>query len=361
VFQSCYSGRAVSTGRGLRIVDTLDFHFVGKSDCSAPLLREIRDFLDSQDTSHPFQLPQWSGSAAQLALLWRRGRLQWLAQCDVIYPVGRFMRRIRALTVNRGPICDDLELMETGLRKLVDESRKMRIAHIDIAPEWAGTFAASARTVLARNGWQALSGVRSSLRLDLRPALDHLLASFRKTTRYEIRRSQVAGVRVTIANDETEFREFVRIYIKMASQKQFRAEDSGFLLQVFRWLAADRDRGGLFLAREGGTLRGGIVVVRSGARCWYVWGATSKDGQFSAGHLLQWRAIRWAKEKSCLEYDLGGFRDDMTSGPAFFKRGFCDRITHFLPPHRYVVDPGSHRLSELVFNVRQSLRRLLRS
>lgn len=351
------SGQLVSAANELRIEDPVDFQIVIGA-CSASLLREIGDFLDTQDTSHPFQLPQWDGgSGAHLALLRREGRLCWFAQGGVLYPAGRFLRPLRALTFTRGPVCDDLELMEVGLRQLMSEGRKRKFAYIDVAPEWTGAFAKSAAPVFARNGWEPLSDVRSSLRLDLRPALDRLFASFRKTTRYEIRRSESRGVNVTIAGAENDWHDFLKLYSEMASQRQFPAEDPDLLLGVLRWLAANRDRGGLFLAVEDGIARGGVVIIRSGGRCWYVSGATSKDSKWNVGHLLQWRAIQWAKENGCFEYDFGGFREDASTGPALFKRGFCDRIVHFIPPHRYIVSPVRNRTVEFISGMRRSLRR----
>ncbi len=352
-------GPVASTDDELRIDDTPNFQFVRASRCSPLLLQEISRFLDTQLTSHPFQLPEWSGGAdgAYVALLRRQGRLQWFAQCGLLYPAGRVVRAIRALTVNRGPICDDLAVMELGLRRLVAEGRKRRIAYVEIAPEWSGAFAESANALLARNGWQTLPGARSSLRLDLSPDSEHLFASFRKGTRYEIRRAEREGIKVTIAREETDCRDFVRLYAAMLSQKKISGEDSDFLSRHLRWLVADQGRGALFLAWEDGTLRGGAAIFRSGIRCWYVWGATSKEGKFSAGHLLQWHAIQWAKEQGCIEYDFGGFREGMSTGPALFKRGFCDRVVHFLPSHRYVVSPGRYRMLNFISGVRRSFSR----
>jgi hypothetical protein len=347
----------VGSGNALRILDAPDFQLVLRSQCSPNLLREVCDFLDGQDASHPFQLPQWSGERAYLACLRRQGQLRWFAQCGVHYPAGRFLRPIRALMVNRGPVCDDLELMETGLRELLRKAREMRIAYIDIAPEWTGTFAESASAVLERNGGRSLPGERTSLRLDLRPRLEDLLSSFRKSTRYEIRRSEAEGVKVTIAGNDADCDEFLRLYRAMANEKQFEGMESDCLMPLLRWLAADPNRGGLFLAREDGALTGGAFVVRSGARCWYILGATAKGGKFSAGHLLQWRAMQWAKEHGCVEYDFCGLREGVNSGPALFKRGFSGQVVHFLPPHRYIVGEGRYRAAEVICQARRSIQR----
>jgi Acetyltransferase (GNAT) domain len=347
---------SVSRGAESTAGDALRFDLIDISACDAQLLEEITNFLDSQETSHPFQLPQWSHDRGVLAVLRRGGRICWFAQCGTLFPAGEYLRPIRALTVYRGPVCDEIDLMCIGLQRLVAESRRKRFAYIEIAPEWTGKFSESAGLVLASNGWQPVPGVRSSLRLPLGKTCEQLLAGFRSTTRYKIRRSAAGGVDVSFARQESQLHEFIGLYEQMASEKQFPAEGPEFLLKVFRWLAANPGRGGFLLAWEGGKLRGGILVVRSGAKCWYILGATMKDGKFSAGHLLQWRAIEWAKENGCREYDFGGFREGMTTGPAYFKSGFSDRVVHFLPAHRYIVTPSLYRVARFLSSSRRALR-----
>jgi hypothetical protein len=332
----------------------LDFQFVRASQCPAHIIQEITGFLDTQNTSHPFQFPQWAGTGAYLAFVRQQAKLRWFAQCGAFYPAGRILWPIRALTLNRGPVCDDLDLAETGLRHLVEAGSRKGFAFIDIAPEWTGSFAESASAVLARNGWQALSTRRSSLRMDLSPDLDQLLGNFRKVTRYEIRRSERLEVEVIMARDENDYDRWLGLYLDMTKEKQFAGEDSEHVRHVLRWLGTEASRGGLLLARKDGRLLGGIVIVRSGVRCWYVLGATSKGDKFSAGHLLQWRGIQWAKEQGCLEYDFTGgeYREGVDRGTAFFKQGFCDDMVQFLPPHRRVISERRVRVCDRVSKFR---------
>jgi len=342
----------------MRLVDALDFQMVRVAQCGGPLLREIVDFLETQNTSHPFQFPQWAGPQAYAALLRRRGKLRWVASCSVFYPAGRILRAIRALILNRGPVCDDPDLAGAGLRHLVEVGRRRGFIYIDIDPEWTGDFAESAAEMLARNGWELLSAGRSSLRLDLSPDFDQLLGHFRKVTRYEIRRSERQEVEVRMARDESECDEWLRLFVEMAKEKHFAAGDCGQIRGVLRWLLREADRGGLLLARKDGRLLGGIVMVRSGLRCWYLFGATSKDSKFNAGHLLQWRAIQWAKRQGCREYDFTGgeSHEGADSGTAFFKQGFCDDLVHFPPAQRRILSANRIKLSNLVSKLRTGLR-----
>jgi hypothetical protein len=334
------------------LADALSFQFVKASECPADVVREIAGFLDTQDTSHPFQFPQWSGAGTYFALVRRRVEILWFAQCGVFHPAGRILWPIRALSLNRGPVCDDLDLAEIGLRHLVEAGSRKGFAFIDIAPEWTGQYADSAGGMLARGGWQPRSAPRSSLRLDLSPDLDRLLGNFRKATRYEIRRAERQEVEVTTASDENDCDGWLGLYLDMAKKKQFAAEDCGHIRHVLGWLGSEAGRGGLLLAHKDGRLLGGIVIVRSGVRCWYILGATAKDDKFSAGHLLQWRAIQWAKERGCLEYDFGGYTEGQSGGPAFFKKGFCENVVRFLLPQRYTISRARLQVSDVVSSFR---------
>jgi hypothetical protein len=331
------------------------FEFQRASQCPKPQLDEIVEFLDTQDTSHPFQLPAWGSDKAYFATYRRDRKIRWFAQCFDHYPSGRVMRPIHALVVNRGPVSDDLAVMEAGLRCLVETARKRGAAFVDIAPDWTGPFGDRARSMLEQNRWHQLEDGRTTLRLDLTPDVDQLLASFRKVTRYEIRKSERCQVMVRMASDEADMETWLRLYQHMAEEKQFSAGDCDHLARVLRWLRSNPIHGGLLLAEKDGKLTGGIVIVRSGARCWYVWGATSKNDEFSAGHLLQWRALQWAKENGCREYDFLGYREGSKSGVAFFKRGFCDNVVRFIPASRYVLRPGRYRISQFLARVRRSL------
>lgn len=347
------SGLENSAANPVRIADS--FELVSAQRCTSSLAREIADFLDSQNTSHPYQLPQWAGEKAYLALYRRQGKLCWFAQCGVFYPASRVVRAIRAFSVGHGPVADDLEVMEAGLRNLVDAAKGNGIAFVEITPEWSDAYADAVKCVLEHDGWRSRDEARMSLRLGLGEEPERLLASFRKVTRYEIRRCEKLGLELSWERTEEHYQDWLRLYRGMAREKHFEPEDCAHILQVLRWLSEEPDRGGLLLARKDSRLVGGIVVIRVGRRCWYVLGATAKEDKFSPGHLLQWRAIQWAKEMGCSEYDLGGYREGTGSGTAFFKRGFCDNVVKFPPASRYIVSPARQRTSEIIRRMRNGL------
>jgi Acetyltransferase (GNAT) domain len=318
------------------------FQFLPASQLHHDLVRCIAAFLDSQDVAHPFQFPQWQNASpgARVALLWKQGRLCWFACCSVLFPFGRRAASVRALILHRGPVCDDQELWALGIAKLTEQARREGFTYLEISPE--ATRLQDLETEVKR--WRIAARRRSSLRLGLGATEESLLAQFRKTTRYEIARAMRRGLEVASAKTDADISQFLDLHQRMAAEKHFRADSAEHIGSVLRWIAAEPTRGVLLLARRENRVEGGIVIVRVGKRCWYVWGATEKRKDFSAGHLLQWRGLLWGKAQGCTEYDFGGLNEEATSGPAWFKRGFGGEVVRFVPPRRRILKPLVYRL-----------------
>ncbi len=84
-----------------------------------------------------------------------------------------------------------------------------------------------------------------------------------------------------------------------------------------------------------------LMVFARGNRAWYVYGASSdNERNRMPAYMLQWEAIRWAKDRGCLEYDFWGIPDEPEQtleadfvnrnsglwGVYRFKRGFGGEI-----------------------------------
>jgi hypothetical protein len=325
--------------------------FFTPQDLPPTLAQEIVHFLDSQTTSHPFQFPPWADSGSRFAVLRQANRIRWFASCGTQFPLGRRFPGFRALTMNRGPVCDDRGLCRAALQELVDQSRSDKLVYLDAAPDWLQSAGPSSVPEFDQD-WKALGEGRFSLRLDLTATPDELLAGLRKNTRYEVRRAERAAVTVEPSTHENGIEDFLRLYLRLAGRKGFSADSPDHLRRVLRWLMAEPSRGALLLARDHASVAGGAIIVRSGKRCWYVWGASDKRDQFSAGHLLQWQALLWAKSQGCTEYDFGGYTPGATSGPAWFKEGFGGRVVHFVPAHRCVLRRRPYRLFRILARAR---------
>ena len=338
----------------------MNLQIIPPRQLSAETEQEICAFLDSQDTSHPFQFPQWmeSNSRSPQSETWYAlGRLNStltsFASCGVQRPAGPRVPA-KALVINRGPVCDDLDRWRETLDELARIARDRRLIYVDAAPE---RVLSDPGTSLFPAPWSPIVAARVSLRLDLARNEDEIFAAFRKVARYEVRRAERAGVHATKASSEEEARKFLDLYLRLAKRKAFAADSPEFVRVILKWLQAEAERGVLFLAWHEDVPIGGAVVVRAGRRCWYVWGASEEHRNFSAGHLLQWQAIRWAKSQGCAEYDFGGYTPGAKSGPAWFKKGFGGTTLRFVPTHRLVLRQAQYRILNMATSLKGKLQR----
>lgn len=318
---------------------------------SPVLLREIQDFLDSQDTGHPFQFPQWAGPGTRVVLVRKEGRICWLGTFGVQTPLGRRFPWLRALIANRGPVCDDHRLWEAAAEQLAENMREHRFAYLDVLPEWVRQAEGDHPSFADSFEWHSLGQPRTSLRLDLNATAEEIFANFRKATRYEVRRAERLGATVTAASDDRDIDEFLGIYERMAIRKGFIPNPIDKLRRVIRWLIASESRGALLIARAGGVAYGGAIIARSGRRCWYILGANDREEGMTAGHIVQWNAIQWAKSHGCTEYDFGGYTPGATSGPAWFKEGFGGTVVDLVAPHRRMIERKRYNIFRVVSGI----------
>jgi lipid II:glycine glycyltransferase (peptidoglycan interpeptide bridge formation enzyme) len=307
------------------------------------LAHEVEEFLDSQDTAHLFQFPQWADPGAKFLLLREGAKIRWTGTFGVYAPLGWKLPWVRAATANRGPVCDDFEFWAAAAEKLSESFGAERIAYIEVSPDWIQASENESPSVFSGPQWESVNTQRASLRVDLTASEETIFANFRKNSRYEVRRSERLGAVVNLASSEADIDEFLRVYQGLAARKGFPPDELERLRRQIRWLMNSGSRGALLLARTDNVVRGGAVIGRAGRRCWYVWGATDAQ-DLNVGHLVQWRALQWAKNHGCTEYDFGGYTPGATSGPAWFKAGFGGRVVRFVAPHRMVIRPVRYRV-----------------
>lgn len=235
----------------------------------------MEEFLDHQETGHPFQFPQWAGPVARVILLRQDARIRWLGTFGVQRPLGHRFPWIRALSANRGPVCDDHTLWEAAAEELAEKMREEGFAYLDVVPEWIWPTDDEHPSFANHSGWHCIGKQRASLRLDLTPTEDKIFANFRKISRYEVRRAERFGATVSEASTDADIDEFLSVYRLTAQQKGFTPDPINTVRRIIRWLISSESRGALLMARVNGIVHGGAVIARCGQRCWYIWGANA--------------------------------------------------------------------------------------
>jgi len=177
-----------------RIVASMALELFTSKDLPTAVRQEIVAFLDSQDTGHPLQFPQWAGVSTSFAVLRQAGQICWFASCGTHFPLGRRFQAFRALMINRGPVCDDRTRWQSGLEELVQHAQEAGFVFLKAAPDWLHRQENDATLDFGQE-WEQDGGERASLRLDLTKSNENCSPDSVRTraTRFGGRTSECKG------------------------------------------------------------------------------------------------------------------------------------------------------------------------
>ncbi|NTU86039.1 MAG: aminoacyltransferase [Chloroflexales bacterium] len=220
----------------------------------------------------------------------------------------------------------------------------------------------------ATHTWLLLQGLRpaptiqprSSVHVDLRRPEEAILAACSKGHRADIRRAGREGVAVRVGGDE-DLGAFYTIMRSTGERAAFGIHAEPYYRAAWR-LFQPRSR--LLLAELGGRPVAAHLVFADAHCGRYLYSGADEQGLKSgANHLLEWHALRWARELGCASYDLWGIPDalgraaaapdeaaraaleeearaDPLIGVYRFKKGFGGQIVRYLPAYdRALIAP----------------------
>jgi len=234
--------------------------------------------------------------------------------------------------IPKGPLGSDLE----PLWPLIDAvCREKRAVFVKVEPDaWEDEFAGTDQLQQAgfRPSPHALQP-RRTIVLDLHGDEEEILSRMKQKTRYNIRLAARKEVAVEASDDlET----FARLIEVTGERDAFGVHTPDYYRRAYE-LFHPSGTCQLFLASYQGQPLAGLMVFAVGDRAWYLYGASNNQQRNRMPtYLIQWEAIRWAKEKGCASYDLWGVpdypedgleenfsnRSDGLWGVYRFKRGF---------------------------------------
>lgn len=336
------------------------------------------DFVAASPEGHILQSSLWgqfkaafSWDVARLALE-EEGHL--LAGAQVLFRpafrLGKLSLGPALAYVPKGPLVDWDDVRKAGI--LLDGlhrlARSRRAFCLKIEPEIADDQGLASR--LQSYGFRPSSQAvqpRSTIWIDLRPDPEEILARMKPKTRYNIRLAERREVQVREGRAE-DLEEFYRLMQLTGKRDGFAIHsrayyDLAYLLFVPAGLAR------LFLACYKGEILAGLMAFAFGGKAWYFYGASSdRERQRMPNHLLQWKAMLWARERGCLIYDLWGVPDEVGQNPEpfqetqtrqgglwgvyRFKQGFGGQTVRYLGAYDYVYSPFFYRMYEKLISRR---------
>ncbi len=259
----------------------------------------------------------------------------------------------------RGPVLDwsDAELRRNVLQELIEHSRARGAFLLRIDPEVrlgsgepeAGTedpLGVALIDELSKAGWRRSQDqvqFDNTLLVDLKPDEETLLAGMKQKTRYNVRLALKHGVHVRRGGLK-DLDLLYRMYAETSLRDGFVIRDAAYYRLAWgHFIEAELAQP--FIAEVAGEPVAGLVAYRFGDRAWYLYGMSrTLHREKMPNYLLQWEAMRWAKELGCRWYDFVGAPNQLDpSDPLWglyrFKQGFGSRFVRSIGAWDYPLRP----------------------
>lgn len=309
-------------------------------------VKEIREknlwerfFVDCAEKTF---LQSWNWGRFREAMgekIWRFGVFEKEELISVALAVMVRAKRGRFLLVPHGPVVkeDILDnpvilgaILRALLAKLKDIAEKEDASFIRINPIWKRNAknAKLFHELGFRNAPLSMHP-EASWKLDITPSEEELLKNMRRTTRYLIKKCSLdPRIKVVQSYDPRYLEMFSSMHKKVSERQHFVPFSFEYLKNEFDAFAQD-DEVSLFLGvYQKEIVAIAFVVFWSGIAFYHHAASLPQYSKFSIPYLVQWEAIKEAKQRGCKLYDFWGYVNPKEqpqhpwAGPTLFKMGF---------------------------------------
>ena len=321
-------------------------------------LQEWKDFINGCPQAHVLQSPAWGELKSQFG--WEN---TWVIQgelgAQVLFQKIPFGYQIAYLP--RGPVSKDGRGVYhpdwPGLLEKLDLiCRERKTVFLKIEPDiWKEDSPDDCPPPKGfKNSFHNIQPPRTIL-VSLQEPEEDILARMKSKTRYNIRLAEKKDI---IVRQLEEVEAFYSLLENTSDRAEFGIHSLAYYRKAFE-LFSQTGECKLFLAEYQGTPLASIMVFIRGGRSWYFYGASSNlHRELMPTYLVQWEAIRWAKNIGCQSYDFWGVPDqdldtleenfsrrgDGLWGVYRFKRGFGGELKRACGPWDRVYLPGLYFL-----------------
>lgn len=284
----------------------------------------IRSFLDIQLLQH------WEWGEVKEKFGWKASHHVWRDKDALVGAALSLEREIRIpifgsmkmLYVPKGPLLKDWA--DPKARKIVFDGLQEIARHenaflLKIEPEVIygygekveeeeDSIGFEVKKELIINNWifsNEQIQFRNTVVLDITPEEDIILSGMKQKTRYNVRLAAKKGVTVRVG-DKEDFELIFAIYAETAIRDGFAIREKKYYFAVWEKFYEKGMLSPLIAEVEGEEVAA-LMLFHSGNKAWYIYGMSSgKHRNKMPTYLLQWEAMKIAKQKGCNAYDLWG-------------------------------------------------------
>lgn len=298
---------------------------------------EWQDALAALPSPHVLQSWSWG----DLKSRWGWTAQHWLLHDDdgsacAMLVLRRSFGPLCMLYAPKGPVARDMRAYERGLAKLESLGRAQRAVWVKADGDppaisgsaWSAADLDAARAAFTQRSWRRSAEpvqFRNTMLTDLRADDEHLLAAMSSKCRYNVRLAEKRGVSVRVVSNLTgnDAETLYAMYSETGARDGFGIRSREYYLDAWRTMNAVG-----FIAEHADQPLGGIVLFTHARRAWYFYGMSRSVGrEHMPNHLLQWQAMRWARDHGCETYDWWGAPEQLVESDSMwgvyrFKQSF---------------------------------------
>lgn len=318
-------------------------------------LSEWSGFLDSLPEAHILQTGEWG--QLKSAFGWDVVRLRvGSIGTQILFrqlPLGLSFAYVAKGPTGRGNEAEAQALWD----EVETECHRRHAIFLTMEPDaWDGGSESEAARMLSVAAGARLNTAGRSIQprrtiiVDLQGSEDSILSRLKPKCRYNIGLARRKGIEVRPWGDVAAFHAMM---VHTGKRDGFGVHSAQYLTRAYD-LFRKQGQAEVFAAVHDGKPLAGLMVFRRGRRAWYFYGASSDEKrELMPNYLLQWEAMRWAKQTGAEEYDLWGVPDqdeaaleagfehrhDGLWGVYRFKRGFGGQVRRAAQAQDRVYQP----------------------
>lgn len=268
------------------------------------------------------------------------------------------------MAIAGGPILDwtDKKLVKAVFSDIKEEGKKQNVVFVRVRPQ----LELSDRSLKLMNTFglkpaPMYLSVEYAGILDLKKTEPEILANASQGFRRKLRKAEKNDIEITTDASDESIREFCKLEKKHAERQKYVAFSESFLTKQFEAFRKN-DEVLIYTAKKDGEILAQNFMIFYGPEASYHYGVSSELGtKYSAAPLLHMAAMKEARERGCIRYNLWGIvGTDETShrfyGVSEFKRSFGCEELKYTPAHDLILKPTKYQLTKIVETIRKKKR-----
>ncbi|MBQ3353481.1 peptidoglycan bridge formation glycyltransferase FemA/FemB family protein [Candidatus Saccharibacteria bacterium] len=273
-------------------------------------------------------------------------------------------KRGKYLAIAGGPIMDwrDKKAVKTVFKDIKEQGEKAGCVFVRVRPQLPlSEHSLKLMRELGLKKAPMYLSVEYAGILNLAKSEDEILAGASQGFRRKLRKAEKNEIEISASDDDEAIKEFCALEKKHAERQKYVAFSKAFLTKQFEAFR-ENDEVLIYTAKKDGEVLAQNFMIFYGPECSYHYGVSSQLGtKYSAAPLLHMAAMKEARKRGCIRYNLWGIvgLDEKTHrffGVSEFKRSFGCEELKYTPAHDMILNPVKYQITKLVETARKKIR-----